>query len=132
MITEVERTLNDAFVVMEHIPEHARTGYKPGDVDREKIFKAWEQLYAKQGKQFPTTPERLMQVSDSVLQRSLEILSQGKNAVNSRKAQAYAYFCTLLCLKAVMLMGDAKEEKVFRSRLRSIEMTVHEEELIPH
>jgi hypothetical protein len=120
------KTLNDGFLHLEPSP-FGRKDYRPGDVDREKIFKAWEQKFDKAGRKIPTDFEALAALSNGYIDRSF----QAKLNNDMAGFFGYAYFAKLLMLRAAILTDMAEAEKELRYRMRELEMLYPEQKFLP-
>lgn len=125
---ESRRDLNDAFVPAPEVLEPGeRKNYVPGDVDREKIYAAWDRLFRSKGKSLPNDVEGLVDLADSYVVAGLELSYKGV----ALKAQGYAYFAALLGLRAAMIGGLGEKDLKMRTVLRNIERRFCEDELLP-
>jgi len=127
-MSELPRGLNDAFVASLPLQADERKDYVPGDVDREKIYRVWNELFKRQNRKLPEDPEKLLDLADQYLDRSLSIALVDRK---SKKAMGYGYFGALLSLKVALLVRNDEHEKIMRAKLRTMERQLCEEELLP-
>jgi hypothetical protein len=132
----MNRSLNDAFVVDIPVPS-VREGYLPGDVNREAVFHAWEQLFAKNNRKIPTDFSKLKSLAYKYTDRAEELQIKETN-----KALAYMYFGNLLLLRILLTINSQEivrtdkidsvhTERSIRTLLRQIERQLTQEELTP-
>jgi hypothetical protein len=124
---KLARSMNDAFFIPPPLLRGERRTYTPGDVDREKVYATWCELYKQHGKEVPEDIHSLSQVASGYLEKSLPHIRSGKANI----ALAYAYFGSLLGLRTAMLLSHVEHELKMREYLRIIERQLCEEQLLP-
>lgn len=125
---EIKRTLNDGFIVEIASPKaDERRDYVPGDVDREKVYAVWVQLFETGGRSIPTNVGALLDLSDKYADKALALATEG----NMQKAYGYGYFAALLGLRVAMMINKVDNDLAMRRKLRLIEKKYSEEQLLP-